>query len=223
MAKTQEAKDTNKQENQINDNQIDLKETQDTQTPPSRQAGFNQAQSSENTSSGEDRNRQNQGLSRRREESPGMSPFGIVSRFSQEMDRLFEDFGGLGSGLMPSNLADSFASTWSPQTEVFKRDGDLVIQTDLPGMSKDDIDVTIEDEQITIRGERRNENEQTGEGFYHTERSYGSFYRSFPIPQNVNADEAKANFKNGVLEISMPLPEDTKQKGRKIEISDDNS
>lgn len=219
MAKTQEAKDINKE----NDNHIDLKVTEDTQTPPSRQVGFDQPQSSESDSTDEGRTSQSQELSRRRDENPGMSPFGLVSRFSQEMDRLFEDFGSFGNSLMPSNLVGDLASSWSPQTEVFKRDGDLVIQTDLPGMSKDDIDVTIEDDQVTIRGERRNENEQSGEGFYHTERSYGSFYRSFPIPQNVNADEAKANFKNGVLEISMPLPEDTKQKGRKIEISDENS
>lgn len=209
MAQTKKATETQ------NPKQTGLHETRETQTPASRQAGYNQPRET----TGSDR-----GLTRY-DQTASLSPFGFMRRFSEEMDRLFEDFGSfgssLGSSLIPSGFGES-TSLWSPQTEVFERDGDLVIQTDLPGMNKEDIDVSIEDDQIIIRGERRSENEQNQEGVYHTERSYGSFYRSFPLPQNIDTDKAKASFRNGVLEVTMPLPrQEEANRGRKIEISEE--
>ena len=153
-----------------------------------------------------------------------------MRRFSEEMDRLFDDFGfggsmlsprsGLGSSLIsPGWGSDIERSMWSPQIDVSQRGNDLVIHADLPGLTKDDINVDIEDDQIILRGERRDEREQNEQGIYHSERSYGSFYRAIPLPRGVDAEQANATFQNGVLEITVPLP--TQQsRGRKLEINE---
>jgi HSP20 family protein len=152
------------------------------------------------------------------------SPFSLVSRFREEMDRLFEDF-GLGTNLLSSNTGRGLtrsAFDWTPQIESFERDGKLIVQADLPGMTKDNINVDIEDDQIVIRGERHNERQENKAGLYHTERSYGSFYRTIPLPPGVDPDQADARFSNGVLEITMPMPEQ-KRSAKRLEISEGNS
>lgn len=220
MAQTKKAKEQettqqeNNQSNQQENNQVQLEANEQTETPASRRAGFNQPIGNQATR-GEGRSQQELA---RREESSFLSPFSFMARFSEEMDRLFEDF-GFGGGFLTPTSREFQTSMWSPQTEVFEREGNLIIQADLPGMSKDDINVDIEDDQIVIRGERRNEREENREGFYHTERSYGSFYRSIPLPQNIDSEQANATFRNGVLEITMPLPEE-KQRSRRLEISE---
>ena len=137
------------------------------------------------------------------------------------MDRLFEDF-GLGSELSFPTFGNTAAFDWSPQTEVFERNNQLVVRADLPGLSKDDINVDINNDRITIRGERQSEHEEDEKGVYRSERSYGSFYRSVPLPQGIDVDQAKADFKNGVLEITMPLPA-KKSSGRHIEIGESSA
>jgi HSP20 family protein len=140
-----------------------------------------------------------------------VNPFSYMRRFSEELDRLFGDF-GLGGGLAAGfgrefgGLADLEGSMWLPQVETFEREGKLFIRADLPGLTKDDISVDITDDAIKIRGERRQENEENEEGYYRSERSYGSFYREIPLPSGVNGEEANATFRNGVLEITMLAP-----------------
>jgi HSP20 family protein len=151
----------------------------------------------------------------RREQAANLrtvSPFSLMRRFSEEMDRLFGDFsvdGNLTSGFGRElgRLADLEGSMWLPQVEAFERDGKLIVRADLPGLTKDDINVEITDDAIKIRGERRQEKEENDEGYYRSERSYGSFYREIPLPSGVNRDEANASFSNGVLEITMPATE----------------
>jgi HSP20 family protein len=153
-----------------------------------------------------------------------VSPFSLVRRFSEEMDRLFGDFafgGSLASGFGREfgRLADVEGSMWLPQVEAFEREGKLIVRADLPGLTKDDINVDITDDAIKIRGERRQEKEENEEGYYRSERSYGSFYREIPLPSGVNREEANASFRNGVLEIIMPAP--ARQSGsRRIEIGE---
>jgi HSP20 family protein len=159
----------------------------------------------------------------RREQSVNLravSPFSIMRRFSEEMDRLFGDFGFEGSLASEfGRLADLEGSMWSPQVEAFERDGKLIVRADLPGLTKDDINVDITDDAIKIRGERRQEKEENEEGYYRSERSYGSFYREIPLPSGVHSEEANASFRNGVLEITMPAP--ARQMGsRRIEIGE---
>ena len=151
-----------------------------------------------------------------------VSPFSLMRRFSEEMDRLFGDFGFGGSlatgvGREFGRLANLEGAMWLPQVEAFEREGNLIVRADLPGLTKDDINVDITDDAIKIRGERRQEKEENEAGYYRSERSYGSFYREIPLPGGVNADEAKASFSNGVLEITMPAPA-RQSASRKIEI-----
>ena len=166
-------------------------------------------------------------IARREEFAPAratISPFSLMRRFSEEMDRLFGDF-SLGGGFAPgrelSRLADLQTSTWLPDVEVFERNGKLTIRADLPGLSKDDINVDITNDGLEIRGERAEQKEENEEGYYRSERSYGSFYRRIPLPSGVNAEEANATFRNGVLEITMPAPERQRQpQSRRIEIGE---
>lgn len=158
-----------------------------------------------------------------REQSPAarttISPFSLMRRFSEEMDRLFG--GGFAPGVSRElgRLADWETSTWLPQVEVVERNGKLNIRADLPGLSKNDIDVEIKDDAVVIRGERQQEKEENEEGYYRSERSYGSFYREIPLPSGVNPEEANATFRDGVLEIVMPAPARQPQ-SRRIEIGE---
>jgi len=95
-----------------------------------------------------------------------------------------------------------------------------VVRADLPGLKKDDVKVDITDQGITIHGEGRQEQQSEQGGIYRTERSYGSFYRQIPLPEGAMTDQAKAAFKNGVLEITVPSPPDQVTRGRRLEISE---
>jgi HSP20 family protein len=163
----------------------------------------------------------------RREQSASIrtvSPFSLMRRFSEEMDRLFGDAafaGGIASGFGREfgRLADLEGAMWLPQVEAFEREGKFTVRADLPGLTKDDIDVDITDDAIKIRGERRQEKEENEEGYYRSERSYGSFYREIPLPSGVNREEANATFRNGMLEITMPAPA-RQTSSRRIEIGE---
>jgi HSP20 family protein len=186
-------------------------------------------------SSGQGGNQSSQtGLERREQGWPSLasgSPFSFMRRFSEEMDRLFEDFGfgrgwlapSFGRDLFPRNFGELGQSAWSPQVEMFEREGQLVLRADLPGLSKDDVKVEVTDDAVTISGERRSEHEEKREGYYRSERSYGSFYRSIPLPEGVNADDANATFGNGVLEITMQAPQrQIERNSRRLEIKEGN-
>ena len=157
-----------------------------------------------------------------------LSPFGLMRQISDSMDQIFQNF-GLGSlgapaglwGREPSRgLSRSGGGFWAPQVELFQRGDQLVVRADLPGLSPDDVHVDIEDDVLTIQGERRNEYESGGEeqGFYRSERSYGTFFRAIQLPEGVNADNAQASFQDGVLEVKVPLPQSEQRRGRRIPI-----
>ena len=146
------------------------------------------------------------------------TPFAFMKRFGEEMDRLFEDF-DLGGGWLAPVFKGQFGDgLWSPQIEMLERNGELVVRADLPGLTKDDVKVELTDNAITIEGERKSEHEEKGEGYYRTERSYGSFYRQIPLPEGVSANDAKATFNNGVLEVTLKAPE-RESRSRRLEIS----
>ena len=105
---------------------------------------------------------------------------------------------------------------------MFKRDGELVVRADLPGLTKDDVKVEVADGGITIEGERRSQQEERREGFYHSERRYGKFYRRLPLPEGVTAQEANATFRDGVLEITMEAPKQKDSKPRRVPINDES-
>lgn len=152
------------------------------------------------------------------------SPFTFMRRFSEEMDRLFEDFGFGRGWLAPGfeggldRLRTLGGASWAPQVEVIERDNQLIVRADLPGMSKDDVQVDIDDNSLVIRGERKTEHEENEEGYYRSERSYGSFYRQIPLPGGVNTGDATAEFRNGVLEVLMPTTKRAREERRQIEV-----
>ncbi|MGE3513384.1 MAG: Hsp20/alpha crystallin family protein, partial [Vicinamibacterales bacterium] len=149
------------------------------------------------------------------------NPFEIMQRMSDEMDRLFEDLGFGRSRLLRSAYGGaSPAATWSPRIEAFQ-DGDrFIVRADLPGVKKDDLDVNLTDDAITIQGQRQQEQRDERQGYYRSERSYGSFYRAIPLPEGVIADSCQANFKDGVLEITMQAPPHEVSRGRRIDIGE---
>jgi HSP20 family protein len=109
---------------------------------------------------------------------------------------------------------------WAPRVEVFQKGDRFIVRADLPGLKKDDVQVDLNDDTITIHGERRAEHEEQREGYYHSEREYGQFHRTVPLPGGVIADSAEASFRNGVLEISMQAPPAEATRGRRLEIKD---
>jgi len=135
----------------------------------------------------------------------------LMNRFANEIERLFEDF-GLGRVWGEVGRAE-----WAPEIEVFERGGQLIVRADLPGLTSNDVKAEITDNALTIHGERKREHKEEREGWYRSERSYGSFFRSIPLPEGINADEAKASFRDGVLEITMPAPK-REERRRSIEI-----
>jgi HSP20 family protein len=158
--------------------------------------------------------------------SRSANPFSMLDRFAEEMDRVFENFGfgglrsrqsGGGFGLWPGG------DMWTPELEIFQRNSELVIHADLPGLTKDDVKVDVSDNQVTIEGERQRHHDEEREGFYRSERSYGRFYRTIPLPEGVIADQAKATFKDGVLEVTIPAPPESARRGRRLEISEGSS
>jgi HSP20 family protein len=100
-----------------------------------------------------------------------------------------------------------------------ERGGKLVIRADLPGLTKKDVKVEIRDDTVCIQGERRQERESKGKGFYRSERSYGSFYREVPLPEGADPEKGTATFKDGVLEVTVPAPPQP-AKGRRVPIED---
>jgi HSP20 family protein len=145
-------------------------------------------------------------------------PFALLRRMEQEMDRMFEQF-GLGNYGGQSRLrgGSEVPSLWAPQVEIYQRDDKLHVCTDLPGINKDDVRVNIEDDVVTIQGERRSSNESDQKGFYRSERSYGTFYRSITLPEGVNVDSAEATFRDGVLDITFDAPAQ-QRRSRNVEI-----
>jgi HSP20 family protein len=132
----------------------------------------------------------------------------LMRRFSLDLDRLFDDF-GVRPRFFRQALPQEFA--WSPDVEIFERNGRFNVRADLPGLAKEDIKVHIVEGLLTIEGERKREVETKREGLYRSERSYGTFYRSIPLPEGSKVDQIQATFKNGVLEVALPLavPEKT--------------
>ncbi len=144
-------------------------------------------------------------------EWPVRSPFGMLDRVREEMDRIFE---GFGIPRMPTK----FEHLWMPKVELFEHKGELVVRADLPGLKREDIKLEITEEGLTLEGERKVEEKEEKEGFYRTEREYGKFYRYIPLPEGAIYDKAAATFKDGVLEIVVPVPKLEKLTPKKVEI-----
>ena len=157
------------------------------------------------------------------------NPLTMMRRMQADLDRVFRAFGvpRLAAPLAPpreleellaSSPALSQTAQWSPQVEVFERDGNLIVHADLPGVRRDDVEVAVDDDVLTIRGERRQQHREAQGGYRRTERSYGTFFRQIPLPDGVDPTEIQAAYQDGVLEVIIPSPRDAQRGGRRIDI-----
>ena len=128
----------------------------------------------------------------------GLSPFAMMREFSEEMEKMFQ----AGGPAM---------ETWAPTVDVQRKDGNLVVTAELPGLKKEEVKVEMSDDALIIKGERKREYKEEKEGYHRYERNYGKFYRAIPLPEGAKPDLAKAELNDGVLKISMPAPEVKKQ------------
>jgi HSP20 family protein len=152
--------------------------------------------------------------------SPGefftMSPITLMRRFTEDIDRAF----GLGSGFhRGQGLEQEF--NWVPAVEVRQSGNNLVIHADLPGLTENDVRVEGTEEGLAIHGERRREQTSEEGGWRHSERAYGRFYRVIPLPESAKIEEAKANFRNGVLQVVVPVPQ-LEKRTRQIPVGSSN-
>jgi HSP20 family protein len=141
---------------------------------------------------------------------PFRSPFSLMRRMGEEMDRLFQDFGESAGSEGGRQGREGYA--WSPAIEVTQREGQLVVQCELPGISPNDVKVEITNDALILQGERRSEREQNDRGIQRTERQYGAFYRSIPLPEGANLEQANARYENGVLEVTIPTPQQREER-----------
>lgn len=147
-------------------------------------------------------------------------PFTEMARWEREMEDMFDDF--FGRRLRP--ILDE--RWWGPRTaalatpavDLYEEKDEIVAKVELPGMSKEDIEVNLADRHLTIKGEKKKEEEVKEKNFYRCERSYGSFSRSMELPADVQMEKARASFKNGVLEVHLPKTEEAKKKEAKVKV-----
>jgi len=138
-------------------------------------------------------------------------PFHDLRNLQDEVNRLFS-----------TNISRVFGDegiargAWNPSIDIYENKDQIVVEAELPGMSREDFDLSIENNVLTLRGERRFEKKDEGDNYHRVERSYGSFTRSFTLPQTVTGETANAEYKNGVLRVSLPKREEVK--ARRIEI-----
>jgi HSP20 family protein len=141
------------------------------------------------------------------------SPFRQLERFRKEMDDLFDRFTG-GEG----DRAPWFPTSSSPALESFVEGDKMIIRADLPGIEPNDVEVTVSGDTLTLRGSRQAKFENKGRDYLHREVSYGSFERSITLPEGVKSDDVKASYRNGVLELTMPVPKELSPRKVPIEI-----
>lgn len=140
-------------------------------------------------------------------------PFRDVLSIQDEMNRLFDDFFG-----RPVTKQEWTEGVWAPSVDVSESKDDVIIKAEIPGMSKDDVKVSVRDNVLILSGEKKQEREEKDANYHRIERSYGSFSRSFALPTSVKPDKVKASYKDGVLKITLPKSEEVKPKEIPISI-----
>jgi len=138
-------------------------------------------------------------------------PFKDLVTLREKMNRLFEEtFTGRGEE------KDLISGTWTPSVDIYETENALVLTAEVPGIKGDDIEIKIEDNTLILQGQRKFEKETKEENYHRIERSYGSFYRSFTLPNSVDQDKIQAEHENGILKITMPKKPELKPKKVKV-------
>jgi HSP20 family protein len=138
-------------------------------------------------------------------------PFSVAGTLQDQINRVFNDV--LGRGGEESNL-----TTWAPAVDIFETEHELVVKADLPDIDPKDLDIRVENNILTIRGERKFEKKVDQDNYLRVERAYGSFARSFTLANTVNSEAIKADYQNGVLTLSIPKREEAKPKQIKVNV-----
>ena len=129
-----------------------------------------------------------------------------------EIDRILNQFRG-------GTFADGEGAPWLPPVDIVERENEYRVQVELPGVNKNDVKITVLNDVLTIRGEKKREQEQKGDNYHRTERLYGAFQRSFALPSSVQSDKIQAAYDNGVLMISLPKVEAAKPKEVEVKVN----
>jgi HSP20 family protein len=144
-------------------------------------------------------------------------PFRDLATVQERMNRIFDEaFRGQGR-----TTEDEWAlgGSWAPAVDIFEHEGNLVLKAELPGVDPKDVDVRVESNVLTLRGERKFESEVKREQYHRVERAYGSFSRSFTLPNVVDTDKIKAEYRDGVLRVTLPQREEAKPKQITVAVS----
>jgi HSP20 family protein len=157
------------------------------------------------------------------------SPWELMRRMSEEMNQLFQSLGGTGTGLAQlgqtapatgrqagGDIAAVTPPILVPHIEVQQRRGELVVRADMPGLRPEDINISVDHGVLTISGERREEHREERDGFIRSEVSYGTFFRTIPLPDGADENRVSARFRNGVLEITVPVSD--RERGRRVKV-----
>ena len=139
-------------------------------------------------------------------------PFRSVFDLQRRINQLFDNSASTASG------EDVALSTWTPAVDIYEDDNAFLIKLELPEVSRDDVKVNFHDNTLSITGERRFENEDKRDAYHRVERSYGQFYGSFTLPPNVNTEAINAQFKDGMLRLTLPKKEEAKPKQIEVNI-----
>jgi HSP20 family protein len=142
-------------------------------------------------------------------------PFRNISTLQDQLNRLFESS-------LPRRADDSALTTWAPAVDIYETKDELVIKADLPEISEKDLDVRVENNVLTIRGERKFEEKVKEDNYLRVERTYGSFSRSFSLPNTVDPDRIHAEYKNGVLTVEMTKRAESKPKQVKVSVTNNS-
>jgi HSP20 family protein len=138
------------------------------------------------------------------------------SGLQEQVNRLFE-------GAFPRRSDTSSLTTWAPAVDIYETENELVVKADLPDVSEKDLDVRVENNMLTVRGERKFENQVEQESYLRVERTYGAFSRSFRLPNTVNQEAVQADYKNGVLTVTLPKRAESKPKQVKVNVTNGNN
>ena len=136
-------------------------------------------------------------------------PFRDLVTLRDKMNRLFED-------AVRGEEKDLISSSWAPAVDIYEKDNELILTAEVPGINEKDIEISLEDNTLSIKGERKFEKETKEENFHRIERSYGSFFRSFSLPANIDQEKIQAEHENGILRITMPKKAELKPKIIKV-------
>jgi len=145
-------------------------------------------------------------------------PYRELPMIRSEMGRLFDDVFSSFPTFYPERRRGLLEGEWLPKVDVAETEENVIVTAELPGVKLDDVTITVTDDILTIKGEKKEEKEIKREDYCSIERSYGSFQRSVSLPSNVQADKAKAIHKDGVLTVTIPKSESVKPKEIKVSI-----